>query len=94
MRRLQEAGVPAGAVLDAAELLANEQLKARDFFWEIDHPVIGKCRGNAPGFLLSKASYEVKRAPLLGEHNEYVFKDILGMTDEEIAEQVIDGAIE
>jgi len=44
--------------------------------------------------VLSKASYEPRRAPLLGEHNEYALKEILGMSDEEIAELVIEGVIE
>ena len=32
-------------------------------------------------------------APLLGQHNEYVLKDLLGMTDEDMIEAVIAGAI-
>jgi crotonobetainyl-CoA:carnitine CoA-transferase CaiB-like acyl-CoA transferase len=36
----------------------------------------------------------LESAPLLGEHNEYVLKEILGMSDEEIAELIIEGAIE
>jgi crotonobetainyl-CoA:carnitine CoA-transferase CaiB-like acyl-CoA transferase len=35
----------------------------------------------------------MRRAPLLGEHNEYVLKGILGMSDEEIAELVIEGVL-
>jgi crotonobetainyl-CoA:carnitine CoA-transferase CaiB-like acyl-CoA transferase len=32
-------------------------------------------------------------SPCLGEHNEYVFKELLGMSDDEIAEHIIDGSI-
>ena len=44
--------------------------------------------------MLSKSSYELRSAPLLGEHNEYALKDILGMSDEEIDELVIEGVVE
>jgi crotonobetainyl-CoA:carnitine CoA-transferase CaiB-like acyl-CoA transferase len=32
-------------------------------------------------------------SPCLGEHNEYVFKELLGLTDDEIAEHIIEGSI-
>ncbi len=43
---------------------------------------------------MSGFDYEMKRAPLLGEDNEYVLKEILDMTDDEIAELVIEGVLE
>jgi len=72
----------------------DPQLKHRHFYWEMDHPEMGICHAPAPPFVLSKSPSEVRRAPLLGEHNEYAFKEILGMSDEEIAELVIEGVIE
>jgi crotonobetainyl-CoA:carnitine CoA-transferase CaiB-like acyl-CoA transferase len=95
MSMMQSAGVGAGVVQTVEDVMEiDPQLKSRHLFWELDHPVIGKCRGNAPAFFLSKGSYEVKRSPLLGEDNEYVCKELLGMSDDEIAELVIEGAIE
>ena len=45
-------------------------------------------------YILSKTPRRIKRtSPCLGEHNEYVFKELLGMTDEEIAQHIIDGTI-
>jgi crotonobetainyl-CoA:carnitine CoA-transferase CaiB-like acyl-CoA transferase len=45
-------------------------------------------------FILSKAPRELARpSPCLGEHNEYVFKDLLGLSDDELAEYIIDGSI-
>jgi len=32
-------------------------------------------------------------APALGEHNEYVYKEVLGLSDDEIADLLIDGVI-
>ena len=45
-------------------------------------------------FILSKTPRETTRpSPCLGEHNEYVYKKLLGMTDDEIAEHIVDGSI-
>jgi benzylsuccinate CoA-transferase BbsF subunit len=42
---------------------------------------------------LSKTNIDMKRAPLLGEHNEYVIKEILGLPDDEYAHLVKEGVI-
>ena len=45
---------------------------------------MGNYRANSGAhFRLSKYDYQLNRAPLLGEHNEYVFKEILGLSGEE-----------
>ncbi|MFC1977205.1 CaiB/BaiF CoA transferase family protein [Chloroflexota bacterium] len=95
MSMMQAAGVAAGVVETGEDLLEHDpQLKHHHFFWELDHPEIGKYQARGPAFVLSKSPCEVRRAPLLGEHNEYVLKKILGMSDEEIAGLVIEGAVE
>ena len=43
---------------------------------------------------MSKSPSELRPAPLLGEHNEYILRDILGMSDAEIEELVIEGVVE
>jgi benzylsuccinate CoA-transferase BbsF subunit len=85
MNIMQSAGVAAGVLQTGEDLMEKDpQLKARNFFPEIEHPEIGKYRANSGAhFKLSKYDYDLKRAPLLGEHNEYVFKKILGVTDDE-----------
>ena len=90
MNTMQEAGVAAGVLQTGEDLMENDpQLKARNFFQEIEHPEVGKYRVNSGAhFRLSKYDYDLKRAPLLGEHNEYVFKEILGVTDDEYKELV------
>jgi crotonobetainyl-CoA:carnitine CoA-transferase CaiB-like acyl-CoA transferase len=35
----------------------------------------------------------IRQAPPIGEHNDYVLKDILGLPDEEITELTNDGVI-
>ena len=95
MTRLQAAGVAAGLLENAQDLTERDpQLKHRHALWELDHPEAGVSHVPGPPFVLSKSPYELRRAPMLGEHNEYALKEILGMSDEEIAELVIDGALE
>jgi len=95
MTMMQVAGVAGGVLQTGEDLMEHDpQLRNRHFFRELDHPEIGKYRIRGPSFVLSKSPCEVRRAPLLGEHNEYAFKEILGMSDEEITELLIEGAIE
>jgi crotonobetainyl-CoA:carnitine CoA-transferase CaiB-like acyl-CoA transferase len=85
MRLLQEAGVPAGAVLNAAELLADEHLADRNFFQEVDHPEVGLRKYcGLPIQFSDKPSLPGRPAPCLGEHNEYILKNLLGLPPEEI----------
>jgi crotonobetainyl-CoA:carnitine CoA-transferase CaiB-like acyl-CoA transferase len=95
MSLMQATGVAAGVVETGEDLLEHDaQLRHRHFFWELNHPEIGKYRTAGPAFKLSKSPREVRSAPLLGEHSEYVFKEILGMSDDEIVEMVMEGVVE
>lgn len=85
MEILQKAGVMAGASLDMQELMEDPHLNERDFFADMDHPEMGKMRLVGLPWRLSdtpKGNYQ--HAPLLGEHNDYVFGELLGMSKEEI----------
>ncbi len=82
---LQQEGVPAGPVYDEKATYNDPQLNARGFFKTINHPDVGTYR--YPGFLwnMSKTPPTVDRPPCrLGEHNAYVFRDVLGMPEKEI----------
>ncbi len=87
MGRLQKAGVAAGASLNVKDLVSDPQLKARRFFIDIKHPVLGDM--TLPGLPWRPAGRlkgNYGRPPLLGEHNDYVFGELLGLSAEEIAE--------
>lgn len=95
MLKLQAAGVSAGRVGTTEDQMENDpQLKYRNFYQEREHPELGKYRPPRQPCVLSKTPCEIRRAPLLGEHTEYAFKEILGMTEEEIEEYVVEGVIE
>ena len=95
MSMMQAAGVAAGVLETGEDLLEHDpQLRHRHYFWELDHPEIGKYHAPGSSFVLSRSPCELRRAPLMGEHNEYALKEALGMSDEEIAELVVEGVIE
>jgi benzylsuccinate CoA-transferase BbsF subunit len=95
MNLMQAAGVPAGVVETEEDMMEHDpQFRHANFFWTLDHAEVGTYRSPRPPFVMSKAACEVRCAPLIGEHNEYVCKEILGMDDEEIADLVVEGIIE
>jgi crotonobetainyl-CoA:carnitine CoA-transferase CaiB-like acyl-CoA transferase len=84
MRRLQENGVAAGVVQDAAELAGDPQLRARGFF--IERPWAGYLFADASPVRLSEAPAEYRRpAPPPGRDNDYFYGGLLGMKPEEMA---------
>ncbi len=84
-RALQDAGVPAGAVLTAPELLADPHLNQRDFFEVVTHPEAGTFPLRGMIWKFSKTPGNIRKpAPCLGEHNEYVLGQLLGMPKEQI----------
>jgi benzylsuccinate CoA-transferase BbsF subunit len=94
MHTLQEAGVPSGVVQTAEDLFNDPQLKHREHFRLLEHGVIGEHSYHAPAYHLSKTPCEIRKAaPCLGEDNEYVYKHILGFTDDEVADLLIEGVI-
>ncbi len=95
MYHMQEAGVPAGIVATAQDLHQDPQLKHRNHFWLLEHPVIGHHTYDAEAFKLSKTPAEPRLpAPCLGQHNELVCREILGLSDDDIAELVAQGILE
>ncbi len=94
MELLQAAGISAGVVADAKDQAEDPQLAHYKFFEEREHPVTGKMPFyHGPCFRLSDTPYEIGRATLIGEHNEYVYTELLGYSDEEWAEMVAEGLI-
>jgi crotonobetainyl-CoA:carnitine CoA-transferase CaiB-like acyl-CoA transferase len=87
MTVLQAAGVDAGVVENFEDLTRDPQLAHRCHFREVVHPVIGKHLCETNGIRFSDSTAEIRRpAPCLGEHSEYVYRELLGMSAEEYAE--------
>jgi benzylsuccinate CoA-transferase BbsF subunit len=81
MALLQAVGVGAGVVANAQDVVEDPQLKYYNYFRTVEHPYLGKIDfAHPPAMKLSTAESEVSRSSILGEHNEYVCKDILGFS--------------
>ncbi|HEY8489890.1 MAG TPA: CoA transferase [Dehalococcoidia bacterium] len=93
--RLQAAGVAAGVVARAEDLFQDPQLAHRGFFRRLPHPEIGEHAVLTQTFRIEGvAAGPARAAPLLGEHTHEVCREVLGMTDEEIAAYAAAGVFE
>ncbi len=95
MMKMQAAGIAAGIVQSGKDLIEDPQLKHRHHFWYLNHPEMGLCAYDGPPFRLSATPAELYMpAPILGEHNEYVCTQLLGMSDQEFLELLTEGVFE
>ena len=94
MLSLQKEGIAAGAVLDQRDALNDPHFKERGFFERVQHEDCGIH--NYPGMLwkLSETPLGIRKPPIrLGEDNEYVYKKVVGISDEEYEQMVKEGHI-
>jgi benzylsuccinate CoA-transferase BbsF subunit len=94
MGALQARGVPAGVVATAADVTVDPQLTHRGHWVTLEHPEMGMSLYNAPPFRCSRTPVALSRpAPLLGQHTTEICRDLLGLTEEEIAALTADGVL-
>jgi crotonobetainyl-CoA:carnitine CoA-transferase CaiB-like acyl-CoA transferase len=85
--RCVEYDVPVGTAYTAADIFADPHMAARGDLVAIDDPVIGTVRQQAPFPRLAKTPSAVPRgAPRLGQHNREVWCDLVGLSDDELAD--------
>jgi crotonobetainyl-CoA:carnitine CoA-transferase CaiB-like acyl-CoA transferase len=81
--RLRREGVPAGPVLDDADALADPHLAERGFFWKITQADTGTYPYPGPPYRFRGVQLTPRLPPvLLGEHNEYVWRELIGVSEE------------
>jgi len=86
-KRLQEAGVAAFPPLMNRELSEDPHLNERGFFVEKEHPEVGVMKHAGIPWRMSETPCEVWRAaPTMGQDNEYVYGELLGMSGQQIAD--------
>lgn len=92
---LVQAGVPASIVANNEDLVNSPHFVARQTYTELDQPVIGRMLAETPAWRFSSLPVQLQQvpAPLLGEHSVEVCKQLLGMSDTEIAQLQESGAI-
>ena len=82
---LRQAGVPAYAVLRPSDLYDDAQLRHRGFFVTLQHPVMGATPYDGPATIYSRTPGLPRApAPCLGEHNNRVLGELLGLEASEI----------
>ena len=92
--RLQAVGVPAGPVLDSAQVLADPHMIDRGFVQSPDHPEVGPRPMGAFAWGVDGGRPGVARsAPLLGEHNRKVIQELLQVPDHEFKRLMEQGVI-
>jgi crotonobetainyl-CoA:carnitine CoA-transferase CaiB-like acyl-CoA transferase len=83
---LEQNGVPCAPVKTISEVMDDAHVKARKSIVEFDYPGIGKFPVVAFPPRFSSIATEVKRAPLLGEHNREIICGLLGYGDKQFDE--------
>jgi formyl-CoA transferase len=93
MERLGRAGVPAGAVFDTLELTDDEHLNRREAIVSVDHPTRGTIKMPGWPVKMDHSHVRVEAAPLLGQHNREVYKELLGLGGDDLARLGEEGVI-
>ena len=80
-----EARMLFGLVQTPSELASCPQLESRDFYREVDHPVMGKLRVPSVLFNFGLTPYQMQMAsPTLGQHNREIYLDGLGYSQQDL----------
>ena len=79
-------GIPFGATNDLSEVLKHPQVKARGALVDMTHPRAGPVKIVGVPMRLSKTPGSIRRpSPGIGEHNDEVLKELLGLSKTQIA---------
>jgi crotonobetainyl-CoA:carnitine CoA-transferase CaiB-like acyl-CoA transferase len=93
--QLQAVGVAASAVQDLRDVLELDDPE-RPHFQRVDQPSRPDWEIilDAEPIRFGAEQRLLQRAPMLGEHNEFVLREILGLSDEEVAQLIVDGVVQ
>ena len=82
--KLQQVGIAAGPVLNEPLAYNDPHLLERNFFTEITHAEAGTHKYPTTAFRMSDTPFEVRKPPVrLGEDNDYIYRQVLKLTEEE-----------
>lgn len=93
MNILNPQNVPVGPILSMKELAEEPALRETGTVVEVDHPDRGKYLTVGNPIKLSDSPSDVERSPLLGEHTDDILRDVVGLSDAEIAAAKEEGAV-
>jgi formyl-CoA transferase len=92
MALFNELDVPCGPIMGTDDLAHDEHVRGRQMWVELDHPQRGKWWNVGMPIKLSDSPARIERSPLLGEHTAEVLKEVLGYSEERIAQLKSAGA--
>jgi len=92
MAILNELDVPCGPIMSTEDLANDEHVRGRQMWVELDHPQRGKWWNVGMPIKLSDSPARIERSPLLGEHTGEILKEVLGYSEERIAQLKSAGA--
>lgn len=89
---LNNAGIPAGPILDVVQMHEDEQALARDMVTQVDHPVAGAVKTLGTPVKFHGTPGGVNRAaPLLGQHSSEVLLE-MGYSESDV-QQLLDAGV-
>ena len=89
------AGVPVHRVSTSADIFSDPQLEARKHLVVVEHPMLGPVPVENSRVRLSRTPATAAwPGPMVGQHNQRVLDEILGMSEEEMTELVLSGALD
>jgi len=91
--RLQSHGVAAAPVLDVADLLHDPHYRARKTFIEVTHPLGFRETIYGSYIKPSRSVVEMRPGPTIGQDNDHVFKEILGLSERRVRQLIADEVI-
>jgi formyl-CoA transferase len=90
---LNPLNVPCGPILSMKEIAEEPSLRATGTVVEVDHPTRGRYLTVGNPIKMSDSPADVRRSPLLGEHNDEILSDVLGLSAEEVEAYKATGAL-
>jgi crotonobetainyl-CoA:carnitine CoA-transferase CaiB-like acyl-CoA transferase len=94
IEKLEKHRVPCSRIQNIKELVHDPHLQERDFFVEVEHPLIGKITLPGAPYKFSETPLaEPAPSPGLGEHNEYILTQYLGKSEEEVKRLSSEGVL-
>jgi formyl-CoA transferase len=93
LAKLNSHNIPCGPILSTKEIIEDTSLVENEIVVKVDHPERGEFTTVGMPIKLSDSPADIKRSPLLGEHNQEIYGTELGVSESELAELKANGVI-
>jgi len=93
LAKLNAHNIPCGPILSTKEIIEDTSLADNEIVVKVDHPERGEFTTVGMPIKLSDSPADVQRSPLLGEHNQDIYGQELGVSDGELADLKANGVI-